>query len=629
MAGRPKKTAASISTEEAKRRFLDARGKGLGVRESALAASRSEKTYDYWRSTDPAFKSRADQIAALAKIKRDDSSPKDISFAEFSETFLGQRVFWHQQQWIDILEGREPRDLHLSQTYEPHSPRRLLVNTPVHHAKSTTLTVNYTIYRLCMNPNLRVKFVSKTQTKAREFLQSVKTVLTSPEYQPLQIAYGPPGGWGNGVLPWRADYIYLDRDGKEKDPSVEALGIRGHIYGSRAGLIILDDCITAENAHEWERQISWINKEVQSRLGKTGKLVVIGTRIAPMDLYRQLRNGDNFSRGVTPWTYFAQPAVLRFEDDPAEWETLWPKSNAPIEDSEDEPETPDEDGLYQAWDGPSLSEVRDSVSATDWAMVYMQQDTHETATFAGYAVNGSCNGMRNVGPLVAGAAGHRREGMAGLYVIGSMDPSGSGQSAFVVYAVDPQTQKRYVLDAKTLSPWNWDEVTGLVKDWTTTYGIAEWVCEKNMYHTGFRHNKPLMEWLQTNGVRTEEHYTGSNKHDVNLGVMSLAPLFGAWEQSGEGRGTYVATVEPAIELPRRQSHHVLSLIEQLVTWAPDTKNKTDLVMALWFAELRARTKLQISSNRQRHVPNRFGTRRRAAGQGVVNLREFARERETA
>lgn len=625
---RPKKTAASIPTEEAKRRFLEARGKGLTNREAAQAASRSEKTYDYWRSVDPVFKAKADQITALVKIRRDDSSPKDISFAEFSERFLGQRVFWHQQQWIDILEGREPSDLHPSQTYEPHSPRRLLVNTPVHHAKSTTLTVNYTIYRLCMNPNLRVKFVSKTQTKAREFLQSVKTVLTSPEYQALQVAYGPDGGWGHGVLPWRADYIYLDRDGKEKDPSVEALGIRGHIYGSRAGLIILDDCITAENAHEWERQISWINKEVQSRLGKTGKLVVIGTRIAPMDLYRQLRNGDNFSRGVTPWTYFAQPAVLKYADEPADWETLWPRSNAPIEDDDEDPQVPDAEGLYSAWDGPALSDVRDSVDAQTWAMVYMQQDTHETATFPGYAVNGSC-GMNNVGPHIAGAAGHRREGMAGLYVIGSMDPSGSGQSAFVVYAVDRETQMRYVLDVKTLSPWNWDEVASLVREWTGVYGISEWVCEKNMYHTAFRHNAELMTWLQTNGVRVEEHYTGNNKHDVNLGVMSLSPLFGTWEQSGEGRGAYVATTKPAIELPRRQSHHVLSLIEQLVTWAPDTKNKTDLVMALWFAELRARNVLRVASNRPSHMPNRFGTRRRAQGQGVVSLREFAQERETA
>jgi hypothetical protein len=33
----------------------------------------------------------------------------------------------------------------------------LIVNTPPEHAKSTTITVNYTTWRICQDPNIRRK----------------------------------------------------------------------------------------------------------------------------------------------------------------------------------------------------------------------------------------------------------------------------------------------------------------------------------------------------------------------------------------------------------------------------------------------------------------------------------------
>ena len=82
---------------------------------------------------------------------------------------------------------------------------------------------------------------------------------------------------------WKVDTVYLGgdaRDSSEKDPTIQALGMGGQIYGARADLIILDDCITTANAHEWDKQINWLQKEVITRLGKNGKLLIVGTRIA-------------------------------------------------------------------------------------------------------------------------------------------------------------------------------------------------------------------------------------------------------------------------------------------------------------------------------------------------------------
>ena len=186
---------------------------------------------------------------------------KQIDFATFSKEFLGNKVFPHQQDWIDVLEGNEPSWLHDSIVYEKGNPNRLLINVPPEHAKSTVITVGYSTYRIAMDPNVRIIVVSKTLNKAREFVYSIKNRLSHPNYSKLQQVYGPAGGYKQDADTWKTDTVYLGqeaRDSSEKDPTLQALGIGGQIYGARADLIILDDVITTANAHEWEKQLEWL-----------------------------------------------------------------------------------------------------------------------------------------------------------------------------------------------------------------------------------------------------------------------------------------------------------------------------------------------------------------------------------
>jgi hypothetical protein len=37
------------------------------------------------------------------------------------------------------------------------------------------------------------------------------------------------------------------------------------------------------------KQIKWLTQDVRSRLNPTGKLIVIGTRVAAVDLYKELQ----------------------------------------------------------------------------------------------------------------------------------------------------------------------------------------------------------------------------------------------------------------------------------------------------------------------------------------------------
>ena len=254
---RKRVTAASHKSDAIKKQIIDFLMQGYSVQRAMDAVGRSVKTYEYYRKTDPEFAAGIDKLRSLTARGEIGGPTEEVpSFEIFSEKYLGVQVFEHQRHWIDLLESRVPTDVHPSIIYEPGDKDLLIVNTPPEHAKSTTITVNYAVYRICQNPNIRIMVVSKTQAMAQKFLLSIKNRLTHPRYQDLHLAFGPPGGFEKNSDSWKQDLIYLSsesRDSGEKDPTVQAIGIRGPIYGARADLIIMDDCVDHTNAHEYEK----------------------------------------------------------------------------------------------------------------------------------------------------------------------------------------------------------------------------------------------------------------------------------------------------------------------------------------------------------------------------------------
>jgi hypothetical protein len=78
-----------------------------------------------------------------------------------------------------------------------------------------------------------------------------------------------------------------------------------------------------------------------------------------------------------------------------------------------------------------------------------------------------------------------------------------------------------------------------------------------------------------------------------------------------------------IELPSTaQSESAKQMIEQLVSWSPNAPKgqKTDIVMALWFAELGCRDRVTLYSNfGKTHATNSFLTPWDRSNQTTVNL----------
>jgi hypothetical protein len=613
---------SQASSQDRKNIILATVRMGHTIAEGCIQAGCVRSTYDYYRKKDPDFRDLIDR-ALQSNVEKAKGERKEVpDFPEFCQKYLNTQLFWHHLQWFDLLEGKEPRGLHPRQRYIRGDDDQIVVNTPPEHAKSTTLTTNYVVWRICQDPNVRILLISKTQDMAKKFLLQIKERLAESEtYIDLQQAFGPPGGFSEGSASWSADKIYVaGRDSGEKDPTVQAVGIGGHIYGSRCDLAIMDDCVDHTNFSQFENQITWIQNQVGSRVADAGgRMLLIGTRMETTDLYSEILKPQYYTEGESPWTYLTQPAVLESAEDPKDWVTLWPKTNRPpVTITARKLVSQDEDGLWPMWDGPALSRKRRKMSPRNWSLVYMQDQVAENSTFKQVDIDGCTDRARYPGRMFDGQPQHRPYGMDGLLVVGGLDPAAAGFTAMVVLGLDRRTGVRWLLDVVNKRAMPPHEMRAEIERLTERYGISEWRVEKNAYQASIVQDQLIRTFLSARGCLISPHHTNSNKWDPDFGVASMSTLFEGWRENAN-----------LIRLPSRtQSESMKALVEQFVSWMPETKGLTDIVMAFWFAEIRCRD-LMVSDFSGWHMQtSEFSSERDQAGQMVVDI-DFALQQQGA
>lgn len=629
-------SAKAIPKKEAMRKVVDLVAAGNKIGESMAAVGRTYDTYKQWYREDLEFQSQIKYLRQLAeraaqrKALGDDVEPVP-DFPDFCRDFLGQPLYEHQLRMYDVICGREPRSLHQSMVFRPGRPARVLMNVPPDHAKTTTFTVNFVTWLIHKNPDVRVVIVSKTQNMAKRMLGAIKFRLLDASFREMHLRFAPEGGWKDPDQSWNLNEIYVKGRGTgEKDPTVQALGIGGHLQGARSDFILLDDVVDRANANAWEDQADWLAQIVTSRLpdddetvashpDAPGKLLVFGTRNAPVELYQKLRDEFVDYDGNPIWTYFAQPAVLEYGDSPEDWVTLWPTIT-------------DRHGVVKRkWDGKALAKRRGDVRDESlWALTFQQQDVAENAIFPSGAVHCAVNGARLVGPMPTAGTGASRGdlGMTGLYVVAGLDPATVGHTAIVVMGVDRESKRRYLLDGVNHAAMTPHELRSAMKDLTIKYRVREWVIETNAYQKAIVQDEELKDWLANTGCRVRGHYTTSkNKFDADFGVASMAALFLSCGDADSAGRWHKRDGGGLIELPNIRISQVMgSLVSQLCTWVPDTKNQvTDLVMALWFAEVGAREWLGVEGRASHFLADPYLSRHQQASKQVINLNDWAQK----
>lgn len=619
---------------QAKKAFIDYIQAGYNITAAIEKVDRSRKAYEYWRKNDPEFRNAVDSVMSTRKVDtntRDDNrrAARAMGFAAWRLKYLKQDTFPHQQQWIDLLEGRDPDLLHPSQNFERGRPTRLVVNCPPNHGKTTVVTLDYTTFLICTNPAVKIAIISKTADMAEDMVYGVKTRLTHPDNFDLIRDFAPEGGFMATADEWSANRIRLasaDRDPSDKDPTLQGLGLGSQVYGKRLDRVFVDDAIDGENAAGWQKQMRWLQVEVSSRPGASGVVCVIGTRISPADLYWQLRNPENFQSGKSPWTYLSQPAVLE-EDGPREnWVTLWPRATTSWYSDHDDCwcgtddcKHGDEEGTFPRWDGLHIGAVKDDLDANVWLQAYMQKEVGGNAAFPSYGISEATNKGRRAGRL-----GGMFNVPDDVYVIGSVDPATTGFASILVGGVSPQKpHRRYVYEAWNIKHPTPEELKNRIKAVSIEYGVNEWRIEKTGLLTMFTQDFELNQWLNSRGIRLTQHYTGKNKFDTNFGVASMSPLFGTWQDMDDG--THKLISDPLIELPRNDTDGMRALVQQLTIWTPELdpkKTPCDMVMALWFFEIGCREKAKSSGGVTRRQFSGLVSPQERARAAVYNVNDL-------
>lgn len=537
--------------EWAKQSVIELIKQGLTIADAVETLGVTRSWYDQQRSRDKEWAKKVDETRA-GKYTADWPDLSGMSYREFAETYLTMSVFEHQAPIVDALE-------------DPDVNRILVTGFP-ESGKSTHVSLGYALYAMCINPDIRIAIVSKSQSKAEDLLHRIRRYLTEPHlYAHAKRnliedfnGFEPP----RGRFRWDAKQLTIrQRQSGERDPTVQALGIGTQIYGTRIDLLILDDSLTLENQLTETRReniTSWFLQEAMSRVHR-GRVIVCGTRIHPFDNYNDWHRAwmdDPHYRRVKI------PAIVVGEDghERSTWPEYWPLDGGMVYDEVLGAERYQKGMRDIRKEMVALGEVR-------WRLIYQQEDVQETeAIFTKEAIDKALDlgAARSLGDV------HPEE----ILVLG-VDPAVSGRAAAVLLAYNPRTRIRTIVDifvGENLGAVGIRE--RLLEQFWARYRPQRTVIEIN-YAPTIMGDEALKDKARAYGTVLTPfttigrgHKRGS-KYDEEYGVAAIAPLI--------RNGLYVF---PSRTPADRQK---LEPLVQDMTAFPFSEVQ-DALMALWFAE---------------------------------------------
>lgn len=560
----PSKKGTSAYSEWAKLAYLELLKAGYNF--SQAAEYLGYDGFKWFHSTskrDPEWGEEARRVKA--GDWDDNHEVPDLSqmdFPTFCRVYMGFTLAKHQMDMADALA-------------DPYAKLVMILAAP-EHAKSTTVSLWYVLYRIAQDQDIRIAVVSKSSDKANDMLRRIKRYLTEPHLyaNSERNLIADFGGFQpmHGELEWSATRLFVkQRRSGERDPTVQALGIGKQIYGTRLDLLILDDSLVLDNQrteHNREQLDQWFTAEARSRV-QQGQTIICGTRLHPLDLYGQWRKA---LQGHPLYREVIIPALLDewTEDERPSWPEYWNmKGTESYEEGRDgEPVVV---GYRQG-----LLDIRSEVMARNpdqWKLVYQQENVEETSMIF------RPDHIDKAFDLGSG----RKRGMVYPHevLILGVDPAVSGRAASVLVAFDPNTRVRTVIDMvvarnlgatglrQTLMYNFWDKY----KD----HGISFTVLEVN-YAPTIMGDESFMTRAAAAGTMVRSFRTTArgkkvgSKWDEEYGVASLAALFG-----GGLIGIAGATPDDRV--------HFQPLVDDLLMFP--FADEQDAVMALWFANSEA------------------------------------------
>lgn len=188
---------------------------------------------------------------------------------------------WHIRIIYDLLDNVLTQDQETGKIIINTDPekinRKIVIEVPRNHAKSTCCSVNWPLKELYRDPNQRIVIVSNTASQSSSFLREIKSHLERGDK--LLSTLG-------SIVPdypekWTDSQIIVKRTTKKKDPSISTTGTGGAVLSKRADVGILDDLLNPDNTRTPEAREKvqfWVNNVFRPVLEpKISRQIVVGT----------------------------------------------------------------------------------------------------------------------------------------------------------------------------------------------------------------------------------------------------------------------------------------------------------------------------------------------------------------
>ena len=195
-------------------------------------------------------------------------------------------AFFLMKVFATLHPGEPPLDLawyiramtHALSEVAAGRKRRLVITVPPRHLKSVTASVAFVAWLLGRDPSMKIMVASYSQDLARLHSNHTRTIMESDWYK-SDFPATRISDRGN-----RAVELETTAGGVRK-----AVSVSGSITGFGADLVLVDDCMKADDARSptvREETRSWFDNTLLSRLNNkaTGQIVSIQQRLHEDDL---------------------------------------------------------------------------------------------------------------------------------------------------------------------------------------------------------------------------------------------------------------------------------------------------------------------------------------------------------
>lgn len=179
--------------------------------------------------------------------------------------------------------------------YNPNAKNRLCVAMPPQHAKSSIVTLAFTVWLICRDPTLKILVINAESTLSEKFGIQIR--------QLIQLV-GPLFGLKVSNVKSSKTHLMFEKNGRLCTGEIRLTGATGSITGHPVDIVIVDDPykgIDDISPTLLQKKIDWFNLIVEQRLkedteeGVDSKLIIVHTRWHSDDLQGFLWRTDRDS----------------------------------------------------------------------------------------------------------------------------------------------------------------------------------------------------------------------------------------------------------------------------------------------------------------------------------------------